>query len=176
MKNAIRSILIVLGICFIAACSNSTPPANGTPGEGSGLSIGSMAPAFSTTLLDGKIQSLKSLQGKVVLINFWATWCGPCRTEMPYFQQLANTYKDQGFTVLAINNRETADVMQPFIDQLKLTFPIGLDQNGRINTLYMTQQYPTTYVIGRDGTILARQFGPFPEGVVETALKEWLKK
>jgi thiol-disulfide isomerase/thioredoxin len=177
MKHLTRLVFLILVIGLSACTTLSATPAPGaTPEVSSGLNVGAPAPTFSTTLLDGKIQSLKGLQGKVVLINFWATWCGPCRTEMPYFQQLADTYKDQGFTVLAINNREAADVMQPFIDQLKLTFPIGLDKDGRINTLYMARQYPTTYVIGRDGTILARQFGPFPEGTVETLLKDWLQK
>jgi cytochrome c biogenesis protein CcmG, thiol:disulfide interchange protein DsbE len=166
MHTGRRFLLIFLIGWWVAACSGGDAP---------GLAIGTPAPAFSTTLLNGRIQSLKALQGKVVLLNFWATWCGPCRVEMPYFQKLADTYKDQGFVVLAINNQESAEVMQPFIEEYKLTFPIGLDKDARINALYMARQYPTTYVIGRDGNIIARQFGPFPEGAVEAAIANWLK-
>jgi thiol-disulfide isomerase/thioredoxin len=157
------------------ATGGAVTPTSAEQAVETGLTIGKQAPSFSTTLLNGNIQSLASLRGKVVLINFWATWCGPCRVEMPFFQSLADTYGARDFVVLAINNREDAAKMQPFLDGIKVHFPVGLDQAGKINTLYEVRQYPTSFVIDRKGVILARQFGPFPDGAVQAALDTWLK-
>ncbi len=158
---------LVQTITADAASVRSSPQA--------GLLPGSSAPEFSTTLLTGTVSGSKAVRGKVVLLNFWATWCGPCRTEMPFFQKLADANKERGLIVLAVNNRETPETIQPFLDEYGLHFNIGLDRSGKINTQYEVRQYPTTYVLDRNGVILARQFGPFDEAALEAALSGWLK-
>jgi peroxiredoxin len=95
---------------------------------------------------------------------------------MPYFQRIADEYAKDGFVILAVNNREPVPTYKPFLDELKITFPVGSDPAGKINTLYRVANYPSSYIIGRDGKILARQFGPFPEALFVTALQEWLKQ
>ncbi len=171
-----------MGLLICAACSSGSAVTQtnsggaGTPDAAQvGLDKGAPAPDFSAQLLNGSIVSLKALHGKVVLLNFWATWCGPCRVEMPIFQRLADSQNANDFVVLAVNYQESADKILPFTQQYKLKFDVALDISGKINQRYTVQRYPTTYVIGRDGLILVRQFGPFEIGVLENALKEWVK-
>jgi len=101
-------------------------------GEAIGLEIGNFAPDFDTVNVEGEPIALSSLRGKVVLLNFWATWCGPCRIEMPGFERQYRNFSDQGFIVLAVNNAESVEIAAAFRDQLRLTFPIALDQSGDI--------------------------------------------
>ncbi len=168
---------LMLAIALVVSCStaNPTSPATGTPDSATGLDIGQKAPAFTVDLVSGQTVTLASLRGKVVLINFWATWCAPCRREMPFFQQLADRYGGKDFQVLAINYQEQSNVITKYTKQIGLKFDIGLDLKGTINHLYGVNQYPVSYVIGRDGTILARQAGPFsPPASLEASLKSWI--
>ncbi len=170
---------LILALVLLAACGTDQPtpagPANGTPDAAVGLDVGQKAPDFSVELVSGQTVTLQSLRGKVLLINFWATWCTPCRLEMPFFQQLADRYDKKDFQVLAINYLESSSQITKFTQQLGLKFDIGLDPKGAINRRYGVNQYPISYVIGRDGTILARQAGPFsPPASLETSLKNWI--
>ncbi len=145
------------------------------PNATTGLDVGQVAPDFTVQLVTGQTVSLQSLRGRVVLLNFWATWCAPCRKEMPYFQRLASSYDSKDFRVLAINFQEQADAITRFASQFGLQFDMGLDLNGALNRLYGVNQYPVSYVIGRDGTILARQLGQFdPPESLAAALKNWI--
>lgn len=102
--------------------------------------------------------SLKELKGKVVFLNFWATWCGPCRMEMPSMEALYRRLKDRGFEVLAVNNREREKDVSAFMDQYGLSFPALLD-SGRAARIYGITAFPTTYVIDREGMIITRVVG-----------------
>jgi peroxiredoxin len=126
-----------------------------------GVGVGQTAPDFTVQTLDGKSVSLNSLRGRVVLLNFWATWCLPCRSEMPAFQKIAASYKSTDFTILAVNFRETQDQVQQYAHDLALTLPLGIDPQGTIGTMYHAVNFPVSYIIGRDGVILRRQLGPF---------------
>lgn len=123
-----------------------------------GLRIGNRAPNFETTTLDGETVTLEDFRGQTVLLNFWYTSCPPCEIEMPDIQAAYETYGDQDFVVLAINREETAEVIQPFVDDLGLTFPILLDETGDIQAQFDVRGYPTTFVIDSDGII--RQWNP----------------
>jgi peroxiredoxin len=114
---------------------------------------------FTLPLLDGTEQTLSGLQGQVVFLNFWATWCGPCRMEMPSMEELYQTMKDRGFTILAVNGRETPDQVSAFMRENKLTFPTVLDRSGTINYRYGVQAIPTTYILDRRGMIVSRMVG-----------------
>ena len=165
--------LILLAACGSNPVNNAAPT---TPiGDVIGLDVGNKAPNFTTQLVSGQTVTLESLKGRIVLINFWATWCGPCRAEMPFFQRLADSYDKKDFQVLAIDFLENPEQISKFTSQFGLKFDIGLDQKGEINRTYNVLSYPTSYVIGRDGKVLARQSGPFtPPEKLETALKKWI--
>ena len=115
---------------------------------------------FSLATLDGKQASLNDYRGKVVLLNFWATWCVPCRKEMPSIQTLWDRYKDQDLVVLAVSEDDgKREQITKFIRKIKVNFPILLDQDLKIGDSYMLPGLPTTYLIGRDGTIAATIVG-----------------
>jgi cytochrome c biogenesis protein CcdA/thiol-disulfide isomerase/thioredoxin len=139
-----------------------------------GVDPGNRAQNFGITTLDGQTMMLSDLRGKVVLLNFWATWCGPCRVEMPAFQRVYSDYGDEGFVVVAVNNRESADLMRDFSEDIDLTYPLALDEDGAIQDLYLVRQYPTTLLIGRDGVILNRRVGPMNVSQLESLVSESL--
>lgn len=141
----------------------------------SGLDIDNYAPDFTTQTLDNRDITLNSLRGKVVLLNFWATWCGPCRREMPDFQRLVEKYGKDGFVVLAVNFRESPEQINKFLQEINIDLLIGLDLNGEINRQFEVNTYPVTYVLGRGGEILAKQTGVFELDALKMSLQKWLR-
>lgn len=137
-----------------------------------GIQIGQTAPDFTLTALDGNPISLSDFRGKTVLLNFWATWCTPCRIEMPEFQSSFEQFGagEGDFVVLAVNLLESAEQAQVFVDELGLTFPIALDLNGDVNALYQIPGYPTSYLIDAEGTIIATNIGP----ISSDQIAEWV--
>ena len=117
-------------------------------------------PEFNGSTIDGRTVSLASVDGKVVLLNFWATWCEECRPEMPMFERLHREFAAQGFSVFGINARERAATIRAYANELRLTFPLVLDAKGEINTAYGVVGLPATFLIGRDGRAVARAVGP----------------
>ena len=107
----------------------------------------------------GKLQNLKELKGKVVFLNFWATWCGPCRAEMPSMQALYDRYKDKGLEILAVNCGEEAEQVVAFMKNNKLLFPSVLDRDNKVSMAYGIQAIPASYLIDREGNIIARVTG-----------------
>jgi cytochrome c biogenesis protein CcmG, thiol:disulfide interchange protein DsbE len=120
---------------------------------------GAPAPDFTLTDLAGQPVQLSSLKGQVVLINFWATWCIPCRAEMPAIQQAYNARKDQGFTVLAVNLNEPVPDVQSYVTSLNVNFPVLLDAGDSISNLYRVRGYPTSFFIDRGGTVAIENVG-----------------
>jgi peroxiredoxin len=110
---------------------------------------------FTLSDLQGNPWRLRDLKGKVVLVNFWATWCPPCRKEMPALQALYEKYKDQGFLVLSISDEEAAKV-QPFITERKISYPVLLDPGRKVNDLFQVEGIPKSFVYDRDGKMVAQ--------------------
>ena len=118
------------------------------------------APDFTLANPDGKKLSLKDYRGKLVFLNFWATWCEFCREEMPAMERLYREFKNQGFEVLAVNVKDKRSYALAFVKKLKLTYPIMVDPEGEIGLLYGAFGMPTTYLIDEKGMVLARLWGP----------------
>lgn len=118
------------------------------------------APEFTTEMLDGKKVSLQDFRGKVVFLNFWASWCVPCREEMPAMEELYQAFKDKGFVVVAVNVKESQQQAAAFVKELKVTYPILLDPKGEVSILYGAWALPLTYLIDRKGIVVGRAFGP----------------
>jgi thiol-disulfide isomerase/thioredoxin len=107
----------------------------------------------------GGNRTLRDLSGKVIFLNFWATWCGPCRTEMPSMNALYQRFRTQGLEILAVDCQETEGLVTGFMDEYKLSFPAALDASGRIASLYGITAFPTTFIIDREGFIITRIVG-----------------
>lgn len=125
-----------------------------------GISLGNFAPDFETISDTGEPVKLSDHRGEIVLLNFWATWCGPCRVEMPEFETVYKARKTAGFTVIAVNSAENLADVQGFRDELSLSFTLAMDERADIQSLYNIFSYPSTFILDRDGTILARHYGP----------------
>jgi len=117
-------------------------------------------PDFSGLTADSKTVSLAGLRGRVVLLNFWATWCQECRPEMPVFEQLHREFATQGLRVIGINARERTAAVREYSKELGLTFPLVLDSRGEINAAYGVIGLPTTFIVGRDRRAVALAVGP----------------
>ena len=140
-----------------------------------GPTTDSVAPDFSLETLDGQTVSLSDLRGQVVLINFWATWCPPCREEMPAIQSVYDRYRDQGFTVLAVNLLETNAEVTEFTDEMGLTFPILMDRSAEVFFLYRVRGLPTTFFLDQAGVIQSIKIGgPMAEDFIEGQVTDLL--
>lgn len=171
MKRISRLLLCALALCILlAGCAGRKT----MPGTGSGdpedpstaseaapsgpVSVGEEYRDFTAELADGGSFTLSEQEGKVILLNFWATWCGPCVGEMPAFPRLIGDYGDQ-LSLIAVNCMEDADTVRAFLDQNGYTFPVALDEEGTVSALYPTDGIPYTVVIGQNGRIAAIQLG-----------------
>ncbi len=138
-----------------------------------GLSVGQRAPDFTVELLDGRTVALSDFRGRPVLLNFWATWCGPCREELPDFQAVFDLQGGaERFVVLAVNNMESRETVASYVEEVGLSFPVALDPEGRINfDLYRIQGYPTSFLLDANGVIAARFQGSLSGSQLLTALE-----
>jgi len=129
--------------------------------RGYALQSGAMAPGFRLPALAGGGTELASLRGKVVVLNFWATWCPPCVSEMPSLERLHRTLAPEGLAVLAVSTDEDAAELQRFVTEQALTLPVLRDPGGRVAADdYHTTGYPETFVIARSGVLLQHTVGP----------------
>ncbi len=132
------------------------------------------APPFDTTDLDGRPQSLGNQKGKVVLVNIWATWCGPCKSEMPKLDRLYRERKDQGFIVFGLSDEDVA-VQRKFLERIGVTYPL-LTINGQIPSLYRDiARYPAIFLINRSGKLQPAPSPDQPFEKVEAAVDALLK-
>lgn len=169
------AVLVLLGLAWIWL---SAVPANAnTSGKIAAPQNGFLAPEFSLENLDGGKTSLGDLRGKVVLVNFWASWCPPCREEMPTLERVYHKYQEQGLVVLAVNStiQDNFNDAQAFVSANNLSFPILLDKNGVATCLYRIQSLPTSFFIGPDGIIREVVVGgPMAEALLTSRVEELL--
>ena len=131
-----------------------------SPGRTGQLAPGSQAPEFSVITLDGKQLNLASYRGKVILLDFWATWCGPCRDEIPLFVQLQEKYRDRGLQIIGISLDDGPEPVRRFYREFHMNYPVALG-GARLGELYGgVLGLPIAFLIGRDGRIYAKHAGP----------------
>ncbi len=124
------------------------------------LPTGSMAAPFELTTLDGTVVKSSELTGKVVLLNFWATWCGPCKEEMPSLARLQKQLDPAQFTLLTVTTDLQRQGITHFLSQLRVSLPVLFDEDQEVSRSFMVRGLPTTIVIARDGTLVGRAVGP----------------
>lgn len=174
----ISLVVLALGITWTFA---SRIPVSATTGEAPPPSPreGFSAPDFTLDLLGGGQVTLSDLRGKVVLVNFWASWCPPCRAEMPAIEKVYRSFKPLGLEVLAVNvtNQDSETAADAFARNLGLTFPIPLDRSGDVSARYTLRGLPSSYFIDREGVIRSVVVGgPMNEALIQTKLEALLKE
>ena len=173
--RALSILILILGAGWIwisripAAAEGTervTAPTKGFP-----------APDFTLKDSGGSIYELSSLKGKAVLINFWASWCPPCRTEMPAMEEVFELYQNQGFVILAVNStiQDDPDEAKALFQELGLTFPLLLDTDGSVTQTYQVRSLPTSFFIDREGIIQEVIIGgPMSEALIISRIEKLL--
>jgi peroxiredoxin len=133
-----------------------------------GSEVGQLAPDFELELLDGDVAWLTDFRGQPVVLNFWATWCQPCRQEMPQLVDEYSKHKDEGLVIIGLNMQEGRDLIQPFAEERGIDYPILIDRDGDVGDEYRLLGLPTTYFIDANGVIVSVFRGPLEEKVEDT--------
>jgi thiol-disulfide isomerase/thioredoxin len=184
----LRLWIAAIGLLLIAACSSSAgdPAPTIPPIEsetlptaepiGRFLAAGSPAPSFTLKTLDGGRVSLSDYTGRPVFINFWATWCGPCRTEMPEIVAAYEAHKGEGLAVLAVDatQLDIVDDVRAFAQQFKMPFPVLLDEDNVVNEAYSIIGLPTSVFVDAEGQVSGVNIGPMTSDVIEKYLADIL--
>lgn len=168
---------LILGAAWMAVSRVQTPI--GGSSAPPNPQVGFTAPGFSLDSLTGEPVALSDLRGKVVVLNLWASWCPPCRAEMPALNAVYQKFRDQGLVVLGINTafQDDENNARTAIRDWGLTFPIVFDRDGVTSRQYHVQAMPTTFFIGRDGVIREIVFGgPMSEALVASKIEKLLSK
>ena len=140
------------------------------------LGSGKMAQDFEIELIDGQLMNLSSYRGKVVILNFWGTWCPPCRAEMPALQRIWEEYKEKGVIFLGIAIYDEGEEVKEFAETYGITYPLGIDLLGQLTVAYRVTSFPTTFLIDRDGNEVRRIVNPVNEGFLKIFLRGMLRE
>lgn len=168
-------LLLGLGWIWLSAVPANTVTSEKIPSPQAGF----LAPDFSAKTLDGQTVRLSDLRGKVILVNIWASWCPPCKAEMPDIEHTYQAFKEKGLVVLAIDAtlQDTKANAQAFVTANQLSFPILLDESGEITRLYQIQSLPTSFFIGADGVIREVVVGgPMAQALLTSRVEKLLKE
>jgi peroxiredoxin len=163
--TSIARVLRMVRLLAVAALALSSMSA------GAAVTASASAPDFTLPSLDGPNLRLQEQRGRVVMINFWATWCGPCRVEMPHLAKLYEKYRGSGFTVLAVNIDEDPYKAAGLAKQLGMRFPVLLDTEKKVSRLYDLSTMPSTILVDRDGRVRYVHRG-YREGYEDTYDKQ----
>lgn len=167
--------LIVAGVVMLFWLGGqSTSRKN--PASQSLIQPGQLAPDFSLPALNGETVRLSDLKGQVVLVNLWATWCPPCKAEMPGIHAFYQAHHAAGFTALMANAQEDETTVRAFVEAKGFTFPVLLDSRGELTKLYGVRGLPTTVIIDRNGQIQHLQTGAITQAELETIINPLLKQ
>ena len=154
MRSRVLLMPVFLSLFLLPVCSCAKPDGP-TPEEATRIHVGETAPDFSLKTLSGEEFSLAAARGEVVLISFFATWCPPCREELPLLEQeVWQQLKSPAFRLLAIGREETPEKLRPFVEKIGLSFPVGADPDRSIYSKYAEAYIPRLFLVGRDGKVL----------------------
>lgn len=148
--TGIIALWLVLTVSALPGCAGDAGP-----------QVGKTPPDFKLSTLDGRTVSLRDFRGSPVMLNFWASWCPPCRYEMPFFQQIWEEWHGKGLVILAMNIGETAATAQKFMDDSGFTFPVLLDSDQDVALNYNIRSIPTTFFLDEAGVIRDMKIGAF---------------
>jgi peroxiredoxin len=162
-KRLAASLILVV---LVAACSESGAAAP------QGVNTGNVARDFTLETVEGNSVSLKDHRGQVVLINFWATWCPPCRAEIPDLQSTYLERREDGFVVLGVNVEEPLAEVQQFMDEMEMTYPVLLDEGGQVLQTYRANGLPMSVIVDSEGVIQVRHVGYLTASQLEDYLAE----
>lgn len=159
MSRSRLALLIVVGATLaLAACARSS------------------SETVTLPVLDGKVAYLTDYDGQVVVLNFWASWCPPCRTEMPALQKFHEEYQDLGFVLLGVNFRENESALRSYAEEVGISYPIVVDRRGEVAKDFQVVGPPATILIGRDGEVAHQFIGPIKleqlDGILGPLLRE----
>jgi len=167
-----KNLAYALGILLIALMLYLGLVTDAERAPSAGVRPGDKAPDFRLTKIGGGEVSLSDYRGKVVLLNFWATWCPPCREEMPLFKDVYKKYRDNGFEIIAVSTDASTDVVKDFISEYSIKFVVLHDREGKLSSLYGIQGLPTSFLIDREGIVVKVRLGEYKE--IEKDLKKVL--
>ena len=157
----------------LAGCSGSPPVNAGAP---KGAKERKKAPDFALKDSTGQTVRLSDYKGKVVLLNFWATWCGPCKIEIPWFMEFEQKYKDRGFAVLGVAmDDEGWEIVKPYVERLKVNYRVMVATEEVDNAYGGVESLPTSYVIDRDGNVVSRHVGLVSRSIYEQEIEDLLE-
>jgi thiol-disulfide isomerase/thioredoxin len=181
MKNTKLAVLSVFALISGAAILLFADTSTTLPGEPVTTSVKAdqeAAPLFTSTDLEGKAFNLAAYKGKVLVLNFWATWCGPCRREIPDFIQLQDEYGTGGLQIVGIAlDEQGASIVKPFADKFKINYPVVVDAKSEVAGLYgQMNAIPVTIVVDRSGKIRSRQVGMRTKAQIEAIVVPLLKE
>lgn len=182
-----RALITGLSVTLAAGFAAAPVAAQGTPGAGKTYTKRSVPPAdarkpsadygkydFTLTTLEGKTLKLSDFAGKVVLVNLWAPWCGPCKVEMPGFVKLHDKYADQGFEIVSVAVQTNESAVRSFIEKTPLKWPVGLNEDVAVK--YGTYGLPDNYLFLPNGTMARHFIGFTKEEALEPLIQAGLKK
>ncbi len=139
---------------------------------------GAPAPAFSLTTVSGEPATLSQYQGQVVMLNFWATWCGPCQQEMPLLEQMYKKFKPAGFTLIGVNVDKDAPPVRELLARKPVSFPVALDPSSQVSREYRVNEMPSTVIIDRKGVIrfIHRGYKPGDENEYQDRIRQLIRE
>jgi thiol-disulfide isomerase/thioredoxin len=181
MKNTKLAVLSVFALVSGAAILLLADTTSKLPSETASIMVKAdqeAAAFFTSTDLEGKAFDLAAYKGKVLVLNFWATWCGPCRREIPDFIQLQDEYGTQGLQMVGIAlDEQGASIVKPFADKFKINYPVVVDAKSEVAALYgQMNAIPVTIVVDRNGKIRSRQVGMRSKAQIEAIAVPLLKE
>jgi peroxiredoxin len=164
-ENMIKKLGILLGVIVVSVAAAAAP-------------VSGVAPGFQLQARDGTQISLAELQGQVVMINFWATWCGPCRQEMPHLEALYQRYNSLGFTLLGVNVEDDPKGAEAWLAETPVSFPILFDFDNRVTALYDVVAMPSTVLVDRSGNVryLHHGYKPGYENEYQNQIRELIRE
>ena len=177
-KSRFTWILLFLGVLFLGSAwiLESRQPLD-NQAEAAGVAeapaVGYLAPDFTLSTLDGTDFTLSQYRGQPVVLNFWATWCPPCRAEIPYFQQASVKYNGQ-VAIVGVDDGETVAKVAPFANEVGITYPLPIDEQSLVSRRYNVNSLPSTFFIDAEGVIQKVHIGLISQAVLESQIEQLL--